>query len=317
MPDDLRQWAKLHAVSASLLHERWSSNPNPKVDEKLLGSNRFDSKNGVWVVTSELEMVRLIGALQWQNPELKLWFRGETRYFPSALPSRIRKPKSQSLTSLGVRWLNHNAFRDRALRDRGPIARLAILQHYGCPTSLLDVSASYDVACAFAFASSTAGQAHLRVYALPRQSKAINIFDDFGVMLVDLNAELPSYCARPHVQQAAFLARTKAVYRDIECRKPVPGAEATVDSLCIAHLRLQFEGKRRFYEPRQKGRILYPQPSRHCGNCGANEPDMNGDYLLHILQCYKDPTSPPKPKGFPDDYSPTLTGAPRPPAGNK
>jgi len=121
---------------------------------------------------------------------------------------------------------------------------------------------SYDVACAFAFAAGDRREAHLRVYALPRHQHAVTVFDDADIVLVDLNAELPSYCARPHVQQAAFLARREALFHDIQMKDRVDLELAEVDSLCIAHIRLKFAGAGRFYEPRKSQGVLYPKEGK-------------------------------------------------------
>jgi hypothetical protein len=299
----LKHWSKLHAFDAAALRQRWSSNPDPKYDEALLDGNRF-SAAGVWTVKTEIEMVRLVGALQWQNPRMALWFRGENAYFPKALPARFRISRAKAAaTGRGIAWLDKHAARDRALRDRSPLARAAILQHYGCPTSLLDLTSSYDVACAFAFESAARGQAHLRVYALPRHQHAVSVFDDADIVLVDLNAELPSYCARPHVQQAAFIARREAVHSDITGAARVRQSLGDVDAFCIAHIRLNFDGAKRFYIPRKAAEVLYPRAGTQCSTCGTR-PDMNGDYLLHILRCYAERFPRGKPPDFPDQFSP-------------
>jgi len=106
------------------------------------------------------------------------------------------------------------------------------------------------------------------------------VFDDADVVLVDLNAELPSYCARPHVQQAAFIARHQAVYNDIEGRVRVRRANADVDPLCVAHISLRFNGAARFYKPRKVAATLYPRATKMCSQCLTKRPDMNSDYLL-------------------------------------
>lgn len=304
MAFSLKHWSRLHTFNAVALHKRWQSNPDPPLSDALLGSGRFNKITGVWTVDSEIELIRLVGALQWNNPRMKLWFRGEAKYFPKALPKRLRVKSSEAtLTNTGIKWLDSVAHLDRALRDRGALARTAILQHYGCPTSLLDVSSSYDVACAFAFAEGDTGGAHLRVYALPRHQHPVTVFDDADVVLVDLNAELPSYCARPHVQQAAFIARREAVYNDIEGKVRVRKADADVDPLCIAHIRLRFNGAARFYKPRKAAATLYPRAGEVCSQCRTKRPDMNNDYLLHILNCFKSPSGLRKPAGFPDRHS--------------
>jgi hypothetical protein len=299
MSASLEQWSTLHAVDALALRSRWLSNPDHSLVDPLLKDQRFDQSTKVWTVKSEMELVRLLGALQWQNPRLKLWFRGEKNYFPEALPSRFRVSDVEAKrTNEGIQWLNFHAWRDRALRDRSPMARAAILQHYGCPTSLLDISSSYDVACAFAFEAGSTGDAHLRVYALPRHLHAVTVFDEVDVVLVDLSAELPSYCARPHVQQAAFLARCEAIYADIRGEDRVSRSLGRLDPLCIAKIRLKFDGAPRFYEPRKASRVLYPSAGSGCRTC-RKKPDMSRDYLLHILKCYAKKYRTKKISGFP------------------
>ncbi len=304
MAFSLKHWSRLHTVNAVALHKRWLSNPDAQLSDALLDETRFNEKTGVWAVNSEIELIRLLGALQWHNPRMKLWFRGEAKYYRKALPKRVRVKSSEAkLTNVGIEWLDSVAHLDRALRDRGALARAAILQHYGCPTSLLDVSSSYDVACAFSFAKGDTGGAHLRVYALPRHLHAVTVFDNPDVVLVDLSAELPSYCARPHVQQAAFIARREAVYNDIEGKAHVRQADADVDPLCIAHIRLRFKGATRFHTPRKVAGTLYPIAGKECSQCGTQKPDMNNDYLLHILGCFKSPKKLPKPAAFPDAHT--------------
>jgi len=184
------------------------------------------------------------------------------------------------------------------------LARLAILQHYGCPTSLLDVSRNFEVACAFAFAGPVQGQAYLRVYALPRHQRAVTVLDALDTVVVDLAAELTSFCSRPHVQQAAFIARRSAVCSDLDGSPPAPIDSATVDALCIAHLRLDFPGAPRFFEPRHNAGVLYPRAGNGCRVC-KKDADMNGDYLLHILECYAREYPDGKPAGFPDKLAKT------------
>src|SRR5208282_2766723 len=48
----------------------------------------------------------------------------------------------------------------------------------------------------------------------------VSVFDAADVVLVDLRAEMPSYCLRPHVQEGGFLARRRAAYDDVEALGP-------------------------------------------------------------------------------------------------
>jgi hypothetical protein len=256
------------------------------VVDALVEDSRYAQDTNVWTVHDELELVRVLGGLQWLNPSFTLWYRGEGAYIASAeeLPRRHRRSAAEDETTQGMAWIDRKAECDRALRDRGPLARAAILQHSGCPTSLLDVTASYEVACAFAF-ENCANASHLRVYALPRHTQAVTVLDDADVVLVDLRAELPSYCLRPHVQQAAFIARRAAVCSDIMCQRPVEPNDASLEALCIAHLKLAFTGTtgaERFYNPRKAANALYPPASLE-PRAPHYLKRMDGDYLLYLL----------------------------------
>ncbi|MEZ4224650.1 MAG: FRG domain-containing protein [Polyangiaceae bacterium] len=279
-------WAKLHTHDAAALHERWMKNPD-EIDDSLL-DDRY--RHGVWTVKSELELVRLIGGLQWMNPKLKLWYRGEARFHPSPLPGRFRPDSVDPRKAW--KWLNDNADKDRAIRDRGPLARAAILQHYGCDTSLLDLTANYEVACAFACETKGSREGHVSVFALPRHTQPVTVFDEADVALVDLHAEMPSYCLRPHVQQAAFIARRAALIADITGDDPVAASEGDLSALRIAHIRLKFDGHNTFYLPRRNRHCIYPPESSGCRNCKGDDGKphpamMDGDFLAHVLRCLK------------------------------
>jgi hypothetical protein len=300
MTTSLSQWARLHLVDAAAMRTHWDRNPERRFTERLLDPERFDRGGAIWSVRTELELHRILGALQFRNPEMHLWFRGEQAFHEKALPKRLRISTAEAaLTGKGVAWLDKHSSIDRAIRDRSALARLAILQHYGCPTSLLDVSRNHEIACAFAFAGAVQGQAYLRVYALPRHQRAVNVLDTLDTVLVDLAAELPSFCSRPHVQQAAFVARRSAVCNDLEGASPATIDATSIDALCVAHLRLEFEGATRFYKPRRDNGVLYPRAGGGCRVC-KKDADMNGDYLLHILECYAREFPEGKPSDFPD-----------------
>ena len=83
MAFSLKHWSALHTLNAVALHKRWLSNPDPPVSDALLKSDRFNENTRIWTVDSEIELIRLLGALQWHNPRMKLWFRGEVKYFAS------------------------------------------------------------------------------------------------------------------------------------------------------------------------------------------------------------------------------------------
>ena len=281
------------------MRDRWSQGLD-SIRDPLLDSTRYNSDTKVWTVHTELEFVRLIGGLQWLNPTHNLWFRGERHFYPTVLPRRYRQGVDQAQTEILARWLSRQAQYDRAIRDRSSLARAAILQHYGCPTSLIDLSLSHDTACAFATEGD--GTPHVRVYSLPRHTEPVTVFDDADIVLVDLRAELPSYCMRPHVQQAAFLARRRAVYQDILPGSTVSDEDASLDDLCIAHIRLDIpNAKHRFFCPRARVRALYPPPSENC-DASRGQKTMDGDYLLCLLK-HRSSAEPHGISTFPDSYS--------------
>jgi hypothetical protein len=126
----------------------------------------------VWTVRSELELVRVLGALQFRNPEMHFWFRGEREYHENALPKRLRiAPAESVVTGKGVAWLDKHSSIDRAIRDRSALARLAILQHYGCPTLMLFASL-ICVSTSQARLVSTSRARTMEVYILERVTAA-------------------------------------------------------------------------------------------------------------------------------------------------
>jgi hypothetical protein len=158
------------------------------------------------------------------------------------------------------------------------------------PTSLLDVSSSYEAATAFAFegvASNRPKNAHIRVFATPKPTTAVNPFYELEVCVVDLVAELPSYCLRPHVQRAAFIANITGLLSDLSKTSeytPPPGCD--LDDICIAHVRL--EGKETDYLVNARIRAsLRPKASTSCKHClnRRREDDLSGDLLFHKLGC--------------------------------
>jgi hypothetical protein len=243
--------------------------------------------------------MRLLGALQYLNPNLQLWYRGESNYYPTARSSRYRAETETDPTPRAIDWFNKHAGEDRGLRDRGPMERAAILQHYGVPTSLLDITSSIAVACAFAFENRNVP--YLRIFATPRHTQATTNFVELPVVLVDLRAALPSYWLRPHVQEAAFIARREALSQEIAGEPRLAEKDASLDDLCVGHIRLTFDGSRTFFRPRLDARTLYPPATRACKLCGT--PDLNGDHGLHFLRCLVKKYGSGAPSNFPDNFA--------------
>ena len=140
----------------------------------------------------------------------------------------------------------------------------------------------------------------VKVFATPRLRGSVNVFDEAGMVLVDLRAELPSYCLRPHVQQAAFLATTAGATYDLtafETAEPAPRFELNApDGAKIATIKIDFAELPNWVSE-DAARHMYPPASKQCQLCaGRPLDDLNGDLLLHTLSelrhaCTLRPTS--------------------------
>jgi FRG domain len=91
------------------------------------------------------------------------------------------------------------------------LVRWALLQHYEiCPTPLLDVTPSLQVALSFALESND-DDAFLYLFGVPHVSGPISISVDAGTQIIQLAQLCPPGALRAHFQEAALL-----------CNYPVP-----------------------------------------------------------------------------------------------
>jgi hypothetical protein len=299
-----RGWREVATVSLRELHRRWSSEGGGGLLE------RYEPGDDVWTVEGYPELVRLVGALHHDNPRLELWFRGQAGFHPSTVPRALRSAEDwrRSLElHRGLLELRHPDLRQDLLRGRAPVARLAILQHYGAPGPFLDATRDLAVALSFALEPPERDVApespEVLVFATPRPTTAVEIRPELGIVAVDLLAELPSRCLRPHLQRAAFLGDLECVAAHLaalsprtgedRCDEP-PTAGAAVEELQIARIRLA--GGRDDYPLRRLEHMFAP-PARHPG-------DVDGDELLALLN---DAVAD-RPDGFPGFPFDPLTG---------
>jgi hypothetical protein len=180
-----------------------------------------------------LELVAEIAAL---NPQYQLFFRGQTNAWnkgelerhvyaglwrneplDETLQKRIRllNNKSDELVDAYAHYYDKdrsaNHYLDRL--KRSPLARWALLQHYGvCETPLLDVTRSLQVACTFARQGATYGHGFVYVMALPYQHEAIAIDNVQGMTVMSLLGVTPSSARRP-LNQDGFLVSTSEWWR--------------------------------------------------------------------------------------------------------
>jgi len=279
------------------LKELWNAEIREMVDEPLKRApcnicNTPSRRSDSWAVEDLLELTRLVGALQYQNPRCLLWFRGEHQWHQRATPSACRGSDKWACFLEATRKFNKKRGEGRLFSNRGDLARWAILQHYGAPTPLLDVTTSLRIATTLAiktvdykkdkpleWSRKRNKAAHLLVFATPRPLDGINIFAEAGLCLVDLVTELPSNCLRPHVQRAGFLGLTDIVAKGLDrCKKTPPDNEASLDCVRIARICIT----KPINFTKLKIEHVFPPASNHT-TIGDDRDDMSGDYLLQAL----------------------------------
>lgn len=199
------------------------------------------------VITSYEELLEKVSALNFYNPSLQFFFRGQAKdHFnntqdgkavrSSLYPSILRAlPTNKTQRTQAIKNRVEILKRADALLidkisngyiHRHLLVRWAILQHYEvCATPLLDLTGSLQSALTFAI-SKASNEAFLYVFGLPHQTGAISVSLESMTQVVDLSKICPPEVARPHFQ-SAFLAADypTAIYPD-DLVKRAPRVEA-------------------------------------------------------------------------------------------
>lgn len=238
-------------------------------------SSLTNNKNGCVVVQSmDLQYCRprvidrytklreLVSELAAYNPEYELYFRGQRQRFGkgcrlatpghSLLPSIFRdrsqiynkavklNASSQYLFEQYQEYVSASGgmkdARVLCTLAENPLARWAILQHYEiCPTPLLDMTRTLQVACSFALqndsdtASGTEGavdktkhrKGYVYVLGLPFQSEKVMAATNQSILNMSLLGITPSNALRPLVQDG-YLACDRDWWRFLDLKKAVP-----------------------------------------------------------------------------------------------
>ena len=87
------------------------------------------------------------------------------------------------------------------------IVRWAILQHYEiCPTPLLDVTLSLQIALSFATSPQHPDEGYLYVFAVPLLNGPISVSTESMTQVIDLAQIFPPNALRPHFQSGILLS---------------------------------------------------------------------------------------------------------------
>jgi hypothetical protein len=212
------------------------------------------------VVTSYAELIEKVAALNFYNPSLHMFFRGQRKdyqnYTPDGKPVRsnlypsilrslpVEKSERAGLIRERLTTLERA---DALVKDRLQVGyihrhmlvRWSLLQHYEvCQTPLLDLTDSLEVALTFAVSNAN-DDAYLYVFGLPHQTGPISISIDSMTQVVDLSKLCPPEVSRPHFQ-SAFLAADypTAVYPEDLVQK-APLVEANFSCRLLTKFRLE------------------------------------------------------------------------------
>ena len=187
-------------------------------------------------VRSFTQLTDALADLTFYNPNLNLYFRGQTKdhkivrrgerektvLLPGAFRREISPDEAASreyLTrtlprmagDLMVELKRLPSWKSSAHRrlvkavEQFNETQWAILQHYDCPTPLLDVTQSLQVACWFATHEYPTGvpsaEGYVYVLGLPNIHGHISFFAYDGIVMLKLQSACPPEAKRPHYQE--------------------------------------------------------------------------------------------------------------------
>lgn len=172
------------------------------------------------------ELLSKISALNFYNPSLQIFFRGQgndyyskgkngkplrSNLYPSLLrnlPMDLTKRREKIKERIGKLTKAEELLKER-LKDgyihRHRLVRWAILQHYEvCKTPLLDVTSYLQTAVSFALLSGSK-EGFLYAIGLPHQTGPLSVSIESMTQLVDLSKLCPPEAARPHYQHGLLV----------------------------------------------------------------------------------------------------------------
>lgn len=232
------------------------------------------------------ELVKLVAAVSYYNPEHVLFYRGQQREYmksskddlrvPSFYPSIYRSPGTPlTRDALAKRFLLLDSysseliacFKEQKLAgvsklEKFPELVWAILQHYEvCATPLLDVTHSLRVAASFALDKGNE-DGYLYVFGFPHPNGSITYSVDLEVLNIRLLSVCPPEAQRPYFQEGfvvgTFPLRRSQRNPSLDCGRRL-----------IAKYKLEGPGFWSDQFPAIPHEALYPPNDRVEGICSA------------------------------------------------
>lgn len=195
-------------------------------------------------VHSYTELLQKVASLAYHNKQYSFLFRGQSQdhmlnaqgehgIHSSLYPSIFRTAPRIGKRSIDMKFVYERRFSILAAAEKKlkEIARLgdisknqtlrwALLQHYEvCPTPLLDVTSSLQVALSFA-AEVGDDNPILYVLAVPQITGIVSVSIDAGTEVVRLSQVCPPEALRPHFQEASLIGNYPALEPEDFLRRP-------------------------------------------------------------------------------------------------
>lgn len=232
------------------------------------------------------ELVKHVARLAYLNKDHLLFFRGQDQdyqtragastFYPSIyrgdqLPRREATKRFEVLEKAArrLREVLASAKVDGYLDvARKKFIQWSILQHYEvCATPLLDFTQSLRVACSFAQAKKSDGQAFVYVFGLPYLTNRISINSEHDIVNIRLLSICPPDALRPYFQEG-YLAGTADITDDYDSKTELDFRNRLIAKFSIPTIS-KFWGKGLSGVPRLE---LYPTEDRIRDLCASIEP---------------------------------------------
>ena len=213
-------------------------------------------------VSSYTDLLRRVATIAYYNRQFSLLFRGQSRdhaldaqgragVHSHLYPSIFRTVPAVSGAAAPMRQVYERRFAilleaERLLKatassgaiSRDQVLRWALLQHYDvCPTPLLDVTSSLQVAVSFALEKS-ASDGVLYVLGVPHLASAVSVSLESGTVVVRLDQVCPPEVLRPHFQEGSLIGTYPALETEDFLQRPTGKLNLNMAGRLIEKFRL-------------------------------------------------------------------------------